>query len=197
MGLGVAVAVFLAAWTGPVAGQAGHVHTPGMQGATEAPPSEVGHAAFATLQEVVRILERDPGTDWRRVDLEALRQHLVDMNEVTLRARVEARDTVGGAVFVVDGPPRTRSALHRMVPAHAAATVDDPRYRMQVVPAAGGGVRVTATVKEPGDTEGVVRIRALGFVGMLVRGMHHGPHHLAIARGADPHGGHGAHHPGN
>lgn len=182
----------------PLLAQA-HVHPPDLHG-SEGPPSssgapaEVGQSAFAALQEVVAILEADPGTEWSRVDLEALRRHLIDMHEVTLGAVVEAREVEGGAVFEVGGPPRTVEALHRMVPAHAVATADDPRYRMAVAPGRAGGVEVTVTVKNAGDAEGVRRIRALGFVGMLVRGMHHGPHHLAIARGDDPHAGHGGHH---
>ena len=38
------------------------------------------------IGEIVRILEADPKTDWSKVNLEALRQHLIDMNEVALHA---------------------------------------------------------------------------------------------------------------
>lgn len=194
--LGPALPFGTATAFGPaVAAAQGHAHSPDMHGgATEGAPVEVGQSAFAALQEVVGILEADPETDWSMVDIEALRRHLVDMHEVTLHARVEARSVQGGAVFDIDGPPRTLEALHRVAPAHAAATADDPRYRMQVAPGDEGGVEVTVTVKDGEDADGVARIRALGFIGILVRGMHHGPHHLAIARGADPHAGHGAHH---
>jgi hypothetical protein len=34
----------------------------------------------------------------------------------------------------------------------------------------------------------VARIRGLGFIGLLVQGGHHGPHHLAMARGEMPAG---------
>ena len=51
-------------------------------------PREPGQVAFAANQEVVAILASDPATDWSKVDIEALRQHLIDMNSVTLRARV-------------------------------------------------------------------------------------------------------------
>jgi hypothetical protein len=40
---------------------------------------------------------------------------------------------------------------------------------------------VTARAAE--DAKTVARIRGLGFVGLLVQGGHHGPHHLAMARG--------------
>jgi len=49
-------------------------------------PKEPGQDAFGTIQEIVQILEADPKTDWSKVNLEALRQHVIDMNEVTLKA---------------------------------------------------------------------------------------------------------------
>ena len=49
-------------------------------------PTMPGQDAFGAIQEIVRILEADPKTDWSKVNLEALRQHLIDMNEVTLKA---------------------------------------------------------------------------------------------------------------
>ena len=53
-------------------------------------PTQPGQDAFGAIQEIVRILEADPATDWSKVDLEALREHLIDMNEVTLHAAVVA-----------------------------------------------------------------------------------------------------------
>src|SRR4051812_7008429 len=49
-------------------------------------PQSAGQDAFGAIQEIVLMLEADPKTDWSKVDLEALRQHLIDMNEVVLRA---------------------------------------------------------------------------------------------------------------
>ena len=49
-------------------------------------PREGGQAAFAAIAEIVRLLDADPGTDWSRVNVEALRQHLIDMDEVTMHA---------------------------------------------------------------------------------------------------------------
>ncbi len=49
-------------------------------------PTMPGQDAFGAIQEIVRILEADPKTDWSKVNLEALRQHLIDMSEVTLKA---------------------------------------------------------------------------------------------------------------
>lgn len=51
-------------------------------------PSMLGQDAFGAIQEIVQILDADPNTDWSKVDLEALRRHVIDMNEVTLKADV-------------------------------------------------------------------------------------------------------------
>ncbi len=59
-------------------------------------PIQPGQGAFGAMAEVVRILEADPATDWSKVDMERLRQHLIDMNEVVLRASVKATQVPGG-----------------------------------------------------------------------------------------------------
>ena len=52
-----------------------------------------------------------------------------------------------------------------------------------------GGLRLTVTARDAEDARTVARIRGLGFVGLLVQGGHHGPHHLAMAKG-EPRPGH-------
>lgn len=42
------------------------------------------------------------------------------------------------------------------------------------------GARLTVTAADPKE---VAHIRGLGFIGILVSGSHHLPHHLAIAKG--------------
>ena len=49
-----------------------------MHDGAAAGPAEPGQGAFAAMQEIVAILEADPTTDWSKVDLPALRQHLAD-----------------------------------------------------------------------------------------------------------------------
>lgn len=39
-------------------------------------PQETGQSAFAAIQEIVTKLEADPATDWSKIDIESLRQHL-------------------------------------------------------------------------------------------------------------------------
>ena len=82
-------------------------------------PTMPGQAAFGTIQEVVQILESDPATDWSKVNIAALREHLIDMNEVTLRAVANERALDNGVEITVTGDGRTLEAIKRMVPAHA------------------------------------------------------------------------------
>jgi hypothetical protein len=160
-----------------------HVHTPGMQHTADSTmtPRQPGHAAFAAIAEVVRILQADASTDWSKVDIEALRQHLIDMDDVTMRAVVERESIPGGARFKVTGPGRVGDAVRRMSTAHAAmASMDgQPRMTVEMIPS---GARVTVLSRSGSDRE-VSRIRALGFVGMLTQPDHHAEHHLMIARG--------------
>lgn len=55
-------------------------------GLTPGQPTSPGQDAFGAIQEIVSILDLDPNTDWSKVDIAALREHLIDMNEVTLHA---------------------------------------------------------------------------------------------------------------
>ena len=90
----------------------------GMHGASTT-PTLPGQDAFGAIQEVVRILDADPKTDWSKVDLEALRQHLIDMNEVTLRADAAPKQIDGGLEIAITGTGRTLVAIQRMIPAYA------------------------------------------------------------------------------
>src|SRR5215472_16680875 len=83
-------------------------------------PTMPGQDAFGAIQEIVQILETDPKTDWSKVDLEGLRQHLIDMNEVTLRADADAKPMDGGVEVAIAGSSRTLTAIKRMVPAWAS-----------------------------------------------------------------------------
>ena len=160
----------------------GPMHGHHMPAEATGAPTMPGQDAFGAIAEVVRLLEADPGTDWSRVDLERLRQHLIDMNEVVLRADVKARPVPGGLAMDVTGSARTARAIRAMVAPHAAELdrMDDWLARAEPIP---GGIRLTVTARKPDDAQVVARIRGLGFIGLLVQGGHHGPHHLAMARG--------------
>ena len=147
-------------------------------------PSLPGQDAFAAVAEIVRILDADPRTDWSRVNLEALRTHLRDMNEVVLRSTVTQQDVPGGVTMLVAGEGSAVGAIQRMVAAHAIELARIPGWRAASEPTP-TGVRLTVTT-ESGAATDVQRLRGLGFAGLLTVGAHHQEHHMAIARG----GGH-------
>jgi hypothetical protein len=152
-------------------------------------PTLPGQDAFGAIQEVVRVLESDPKTDWSKVDLEALRQHLIDMNDVTLQADVATKPVDGGLEIAVTGSGRTLAAIQRMVPAHAKEIDGLNGWSARSDPLA-DGVRLTVTSNNPKEVQ---HIRGLGFIGILVSGSHHQPHHLAMAKGEFAHGGQAEH----
>jgi hypothetical protein len=138
-----------------------------------------GHDAFGAIQEIVIKLENDPKTDWSKVNLEALRQHLIDMNQVTLDANAVAKSIEGGLEIAVTGSGRTVAAIQAIVPAHAQEINGLDGWTVHSAPMV-KGVLLTITAKDPKEVE---HIRGLGFIGILVSGSHHQLHHLAMAKG--------------
>jgi hypothetical protein len=145
-------------------------------------PVQPGQSAFAAIQEIVAILEADPATDWSKVNIEALRQHLTDMDNVTLRAETKAEPADGGMRFDVTGDGPVRDSVRRMILAHAAAMNGAGDWRFEASETAGGAA---LTVRVPAND--MAKLQGLGFIGVVTRGMHHQVHHLAIARGGHPH----------
>ena len=153
-------------------------HAQHMHGADAVTPTHPGQEAFGTIQEIVRILEADPTTDWSKVNIGALREHLIDMDEVTLRAPASERPLDNGIEITVTGEGRTLGAIKRMVPAHtrelvalgwSASTQD-----------LSNGVKLVVTASDPRQA---AKLKALGFMGIMVQGAHHQPHHLMLAKG--------------
>ena len=153
----------------------------GSQTSDTTTPTMPGQDAFDAIQEIVRILEADPKTDWSKVNLEALRQHLVDMSELTIKADAVTKQIDGGLEVTVTGTGRTVEAIQRMVPAQAHQ-VDQTHLngwsaKTEPLPS---GVLLTVT---SGDPQQVQHIRGLGFIGFMASGEHHQAHHLAMAKG--------------
>lgn len=164
---------------GPHGDMHGQYH-PGAGGLTQP-----GQDAFGALAEVVRALEADPDTDWSKVDLERLHQHLIDMNEVVLRAAVKTSPVTGGLTMDITGSGRTAQSIRAMIVPHAAELDRMPAWsaKTEALP---DGVRLIVVSRDPSDASTVAKIRGLGFAGLLVQGGHHGPHHLAMAKGELP-----------
>jgi hypothetical protein len=157
-------------------------HMQAMQGMAAGVPAASGQDAFGAIAEIVRILEADPATDWSKVDLERLRQHLIDMNEVVLHSAVTQSPVPGGLAMDITGTGRTERAIRAMVVPHATELDHMPAFAAKTETIT-GGVRLTVVAKQPDDARLVARIRGLGFAGLIVQGAHHQPHHLAMARG--------------
>lgn len=145
-------------------------------------PVEAGQSAFAALQEIVTLLAADPMTDWSEVNIDALRDHLVDMNAVTLDAHVTRELVEGGIGFAVTGEGAVGDSIRRMVTAHAATMNGVNGWELSAQDIE-NGAQLTLHVPAS-DLE---QVKALGFFGVMTVGMHHQEHHLMIARGGNPH----------
>jgi hypothetical protein len=162
-------------------------HDMSMHGMPATLPTSSGQAAFATISEVVRMLEADSTTDWSKVNIEALRQHLIDMDAVTMRSVVQQRNVEGGMEADVTGTGATAGAIKRMMAMHSMMLDQSAEYHATTVEIP-GGVRFRVTAKGADSSQVVARIRGLGFAGLLTEGDHHARHHMAIARGdVNPH----------
>jgi hypothetical protein len=179
----IAVNVALAATAVVRAQDASHMdHAQHMHGGAPVAPTHPGQEAFGTIQEIVRILEADPNTDWSKVNIAALREHLIDMDEVAMRARASERALDNGIEIIVTGEGRTLAAIKRMVPAHARELAAlGWSARAEDLPS---GVKLVVTSS---DVRQVAKLKALGFMGIMVQGGHHQPHHLMMAKGAFAH----------
>jgi hypothetical protein len=159
-------------------GAAGVGEMMGHSGLTAGQPTSPGQDAFGAIQEIVRILEADPNTDWSKVDIAALREHLIDMNEVTLHAAADERLLADGLDIVITGEGRTLEAIKRMVPAHAHE-LNQIGWTSKAEEFS-NGVRLVITTPE---AQQIAKLKALGFLGIMTLGSHHQPHHLMIAKG--------------
>lgn len=146
------------------------------------PATEQGQSAFAAIEEIVLALNADPNTDWSKVDISGLREHLVDMELVFTDAATQVREIENGFVFTVTGVGKTASAIQRMAFAHASIMngVGDWAFRPVRHDA---GVVLTVTTA----TDDMDKLRAIGFFGIMAMGMHHQDHHWMMATGINPH----------
>ena len=166
----------------PMAGMRGHQGMGGMMahaaGQQSGVPTEPGQAAFGAIQEIVGMLQADPRTDWSKVDVDALRQHLIDMDEVTMRATVKKEPIDNGLRIDVTGAGRTLEAIQRMIPEHARDIGGMSGWTVRTT-ALPDGEELTVTATDPASVQ---KIRGLGFMGIMVQGTHQ-MHHLAMAKG--------------
>lgn len=192
--------ILLSTFAAPAFAQTTHsegmVHTDGMHddgsaqpqsmagmGAQSTPLVEGGQSAFSAIAEVVAALQADPNTDWSTVDIDGLRDHLRDMDIVTIDSRSVTREIEGGLMFEVTGEGDVVAAIRRMASAHAGMMdgTDGWTYSTVEIP---NGAALSVTVFETSD---LAMLKGLGFYGIMASGMHHQSHHWSMASGADPH----------
>ena len=140
-----------------------------------------GNEIFGTIQEVVHTLEADSDTDWSKVSLEALRQHLLDMKAFTEEVSVESQQNIENGIVIQVKPETERAvgALKRLFKMHPAMLKEEKGWEM--IPKQNkNGWTITVTTKDKSEIE---KIRALGYIGLLAEGAHHQFHHWMIATG--------------
>ena len=158
-----------------------HLHsTSAVQSTMESLPGEGGQSAFTAMSEIISMLERDPSTDWATVQIDVLREHLVDMHLLMLDTRVDTEILDDTSIrFRVSGQGRAVNAIHRMVPSHASAVRDSTGWFIDVARDPAG---VTLMIN-PRDEKAFTKLRALGFYGFMSIGAHHQAHHFQMAKG--------------
>lgn len=180
--LAIAVGLFAAGYSSSTIGQHqtnSNTHSAPSHANSSDVPIEGGQGAFAALAEVVAILEVDKNTDWSKVNITSLRNHLVDMNSLTLQANVTVSKIANGVEFTITGDNKTLRAIQSMVPAHANELNKMAAWTAETE-ILDNGVRLSMTSK---DLRVVQKINALGFFGLMATGSHHQPHHLGMAQG--------------
>ena len=170
------------------AGQSSHTmqHIHGMKHDVDMIPEQAGQAGFAAIAEIVQILSASPDTDWAKVNVNALRAHLVDMDRLIMGAVVQEMPIDGGMRFTVNGQGEVLRAIQRMVPAHTAELHKMTEYKA-TANKTDKGVVMEVTGQ---DDKTMLKIKGLGFFGLMATGSHHQPHHLMMATGQ----GHGGQH---
>jgi hypothetical protein len=144
---------------------------------------ETGQAQFASIAEIVAVLRNDPDTDWDHVDIQALRDHLVDMDNVTTRSMVAVKEESTRVIFTIAGDADVAASIQNMVIAHSPMLEAETGWSVAsaIVP---NGATMTITVTEDAQRS---QLLGLGFYGVMTIGAHHQGHHLMIAKGRSPH----------
>jgi hypothetical protein len=153
--------------------------------------TESGTDPFATMQEAIAALEANPETNWEKVNIEALRLHLVEMQDMTINVEVTQQSINNGFIAVVTPTtPRAVKSLKKVLSGHPIQMKAETGWDMQV--SNNNGVfTLTVTTKKLKD---VAKIRGLGYIGVMAYGNHHQPHHWAMASGDNPHTEHNIRH---
>lgn len=177
MKLGAVLALLMAPF--PTVGMAQHAHAHSSN--SQPVGQEPGQGAFAAISEIVTLLGQDDTTDWSKVDIAGLRQHLVDMADLMMKSVVDVTPLEDGIRVTINLDLPENTAAARMVPAHAPVLASETGWHSQV---SRQGNDLVWDVVSAAETE---QIKGLGFFGVMAIGDHHRAHHMALARGNSMH----------
>ena len=144
-------------------------------------PELSGQDAAGAIQEVVGLLLADRNTDWSRVQINKLREHLVDLDQIMLKAEIDHHEIEGGLVVRATGDPRTVEALRRQVPSHVERMNG---FRGWQATSAEEGDVMVVTITSTDDLETAI-LRGVGFFGFMASGVHRPHQLLAVSRGIE------------
>lgn len=149
----------------------------------ESSPLEPGQGMFGAISEINKIIEAT-GADWANVDLDALWEHLKDMDALMTSAKVEKVELPDGLRMLVSGEGAAERAVRNMIPAHSEFLRSvRPNWDISLN---GDGARYELVVTST-DAREAAKIKALGFSGFMVQDDHHASHHLGIGMGEQVH----------
>lgn len=139
-------------------------------------PTQTGQSAFASIAEIVAIPEDNPDAQWSDVSIDALRSHLVDMDQLALSALVATTQIDEQTIqFHITSEGNTLRAIQFMLPTHAQMVRESSNWEIVAVRESDG---VQLTIRT-GSSEAFIKFEALGFFGFMTIGAHH----LQIAKG--------------
>ena len=132
-------------------------------------PNETGQSQFAAIAEIVTLLGDDPNTDWAQIDIKVLRDHLVDMDNVTTKSSVERTVDGTSVMFIVTGDDVVASSIRRMMLAHSLMLQGASDWIVIAGEVEGGA----SMLVQVGSDEELNQVLGLGFFGLMTIGAHH------------------------
>jgi len=143
------------------------------------PLTESGNDIFGAIQQVINQLEQNPNTDWSQVDLEALRQHLLDMKAFTEEVEVLSQSPIDQGIEIQVKPQSDLAikALTNVLSKHPSMLKSEMGWDMIATQKDEYWV-ITCTTEKASEVD---KIRGLGYIGLLAAGAHHQLHHWMVA----------------
>tara|TARA_R110000868_G_scaffold408293_3_gene690943 strand:+ start:6786 stop:7334 length:549 start_codon:yes stop_codon:yes gene_type:complete len=143
------------------------------------PLTESGNDIFGAIQQVIKQLEENPNTDWSQVDLEALRQHLLDMKAFTEEVDVLSETPIDKGIEIHVKPQSDQAikALTNVLSMHPSMLKSEQGWDMNAIQKDEYWV-ITCTTEKVDEVD---KVRGLGYIGLLAAGAHHQLHHWMVA----------------